>query len=127
MVVLVIDDNLSFIKLFRLYSREFSKLDYTFSTSAKEAISILNKDKKKKISLVVCDIRMPYMSGFDIINYINSKRPGLPVVLITALDIKYLSKEDLERAHDVIVKDIGIEKIIHRIEEISKNIENRKT
>ncbi len=55
--------------------------------------------KTEDFDLVVSDIEMPRMDGFDLVSKIRSdkKNTGLPIVLVTALE----SREDRERGIDV--------------------------
>lgn len=42
----------------------------------------------KDYSLVICNIRMPGMNGFEFARYISQIKPGIKVILMTAFDIK---------------------------------------
>jgi CheY-like chemotaxis protein/predicted regulator of Ras-like GTPase activity (Roadblock/LC7/MglB family) len=48
----------------------------------REAISILESDK---IHLVVTDLRMPEVDGFELLAHLRRTRPELPVIVMTAL------------------------------------------
>jgi len=44
----------------------------------------VNAVKKKPPDLVLCDIRMPKMNGYEIFSEIRRVKPQLPVILMTA-------------------------------------------
>jgi DNA-binding NtrC family response regulator len=50
------------------------------AASAGEALSLLDT---LELGLVVSDIVMPGLSGFDLLDEVRSRRPSLPVLLVT--------------------------------------------
>ncbi len=46
-----------------------------------EALSLLGK---KSYDLVLSDIQMPVLDGFEVMKRVNQDYPGLPVIMITA-------------------------------------------
>jgi chemotaxis family two-component system sensor histidine kinase/response regulator PixL len=57
---------------------------FTRPSLALEHFKINHKD----YSLVICDIRMPEMNGFEFAKYISQVKPGIKVLLMTAFDTK---------------------------------------
>lgn len=51
------------------------------ATNGKEAVAVLESEK---VDLVVTDLRMPEMDGFELLAYLRRDFPQLPVVLMTA-------------------------------------------
>lgn len=68
-------------------------------TTTVDGMDALTALKSKTYDLVVSDIEMPRMNGFDLVTKIRSdkKMAELPIVLVTALE----SREDRERGIDV--------------------------
>ena len=68
-------------------------------TTTVDGMDALTALKSKTYDLVVSDIEMPRMNGFDLVTKIRSDRKmaELPIVLVTALE----SREDRERGIDV--------------------------
>jgi two-component system chemotaxis sensor kinase CheA len=66
--------------------------------TAVDGLDALNKLKGAEFDIVVSDVDMPRMNGFDLTARIRADRKlgGLPVVLVTALE----SREDRERGID---------------------------
>jgi len=52
-----------------------------FATTVEQAVEIL--DQHPDISLVVSDIRMPFVDGFDLLRLIKYRFAALPVILMT--------------------------------------------
>lgn len=69
------------------------------TTTAVDGIDALTQLKTNDIDLVVSDVDMPRMNGFELTSRIRASREfaDLPVVLVTSLD----SREDRERGIDV--------------------------
>jgi two-component system response regulator (stage 0 sporulation protein F) len=78
--ILVADDEMS-IRL--LYSEELKEEGYDVVTAAngKEALEIVGREP---LDLVILDIKMPEMSGIEVLRQIKEKFPDLPVLLSSA-------------------------------------------
>ena len=102
---------------FKLVNIVLSKFDpYNFivhrAENGKEAVEIC--EAKPEIDLVIMDIRMPIMDGYEATTIIKKSRKELPVIAHTA----YSSNADIEKALSV-----GCEVVIPK----PLNIENFKS
>ena len=77
--VLVVDDNAS---LLRFLVSAFSANGCTV-TQASAAEQALTRITEQSFDLVVSDIKMPGLSGLDLLREVKGQQPGTPVVLIT--------------------------------------------
>ena len=59
-----------------------------------KALDHVKVDSCKECSIVVSDIRMPGMSGFELVRYLKEARPEMKVILITAFKI---NKEEVQK------------------------------
>jgi CheY-like chemotaxis protein len=73
------DDETSFLLLKELLGK--NGIAYTRAENGREAINVLNK---AQVDLVLMDIKMPDMNGFEALSQIKKMRPNLPVVAQTA-------------------------------------------
>jgi CheY-like chemotaxis protein len=64
--------------------RILAKSNYTVSVCSSGA-EALQKLTKKKFDLVLSDLRMPGMSGVELLKNIRETYPDLPVILLTAV------------------------------------------
>lgn len=82
--ILIVDDNPN---MSSLLSEMLEVFDYE-SIRANNGMEAIDKVEKNDISLVITDMRMPKMSGLDLLQKIKEKKPDLPVVVISgyALD-----------------------------------------
>jgi len=82
--VLIVDDNPN---MSSLLSEMLEIFDYE-SIRANDGLEAIEKVEQNDVSLVITDMRMPKMSGLDLLQKIKEKRPEMPVVVISgyALD-----------------------------------------
>jgi len=118
--ILVLDDERSLCELLKVV---FKKEGYEVLTtpSPKKAIEITKKDD---IDVLVSDIKLPEMSGMEVLKRLRKARPELPVVMITAYGTIKEAVEALKMgAYDYIIKPFDIEelKVV-----VAKAIENKK-
>ncbi len=88
-VLVAEDDNINFLLLQKIL--KLKNFNIIRALNGQEAVTICLEDPT--VSLVLMDIKMPVMNGFQALEIIHSFRPGLPVIAQTA----YASKEDEER------------------------------
>ena len=89
--VLIIDDEKVSIDLLELY---FDRTEYEIikAYGGQEGIDLFIKENP---DIVILDLMMPEITGFDVLNYIRNKseKSDTPVIVVTA---KYLSEEEIE-------------------------------
>ncbi len=80
--ILVVDD-VSVVRTFLVNKlKEFDdKLNFFVAGNGKEAVDCLETNK---IDLVLTDLEMPEMDGFELLAYMSSKYPELPAIVMTA-------------------------------------------
>jgi CheY-like chemotaxis protein len=120
-VLLVVDDEkMQEIALTPPLKRHHIKT--VFCLSGKECLQIL-KDRND-ISLILLDLIMPEMDGFETIKCINKTHPNLPVIAVSAS----ASKHDIETCNeygfsDTLLKPLSVTNIVKKFEYYS----NQKT
>ena len=82
--ILIVDDNPNMASLL---SDMLEIFDYQ-SVQADDGDKALAELDKGKFSLVITDMRMPNMSGMELLEKIKEKNPKLPVVLISGYSVK---------------------------------------
>lgn len=80
--VLIVDDERSFLGLleegFKSYRDQFT---VATAENGRQAVEHL---RTRPVDLVVADIKMPQMDGFELLSYLKEFHPGIPVILMTA-------------------------------------------
>jgi response regulator RpfG family c-di-GMP phosphodiesterase len=79
--VLLVDDNASVLR-FLASAFSSNNCQVTTAATAEQALEQLGDDP---FHLVVSDIKMPGLSGLDLLRAVKGKQPGTPVVLITGV------------------------------------------
>lgn len=90
------------------------------SYSGEEALRKLEKDK---VDLVLLDIMMPGMSGWDVFNRIKKKNKDIKVAFMSVLEISEKRKQVLldEGLADYIMKPFDKETLLQRVDKILKS------
>jgi CheY-like chemotaxis protein len=85
--ILVVDDEPDVADLFRQrFRRETRDGTYVmhFANSGEAALSQLSNGIEPTLIAVLSDINMPGMDGLQLLAEIKQRRPGLPVMMVTA-------------------------------------------
>lgn len=89
--ILIVEDEINnFLFIEELFLKE--KLKILHAWNGKEAVDMVNNNSA--IKMILMDIKMPVMDGFEAMQLIKSKNPDIPVVAVTA----YAMMEDKEKA-----------------------------
>ena len=80
----------------------------------------LRRLEKEKVDLVLLDIMMPGMSGWDVFNRINKKSTQIKVAFMSVLEISDKRKQVLldEGLADYIMKPFDKETLLNRVDKI---------
>lgn len=68
--------------------------------SGPEGLSMLTREK---FDLVILDIKMPGMSGLEVLEEIRKTNPSLPVIIMTALSSLPVALEAMQKGADAYV------------------------
>lgn len=114
-VILFVDDDPVIQKLLKTHMQR-SKFDTLHVMSGYNALSIVDENH---IDLIVLDIDMPQMDGFQTLQNLRTRDSSIPVIFLSCLDSEDLKTKGLELgADDYIVKPCSIAELIARIEAV---------
>ena len=85
--ILVVDDETDVAELFRQhFRREPRQGTYVlhFAYSGEEALDKLCTGIETRLRVILSDINMPVMDGLELLRQIKTRRPDLPVMMVTA-------------------------------------------
>jgi two-component system, NtrC family, response regulator HydG len=110
--ILVIDDDTYICNLLVNYLNQNGfEAEGTFT-----GLNGIKNIEKQKYDVVLCDYRLPDSDGFEILKHIKTKKPELPVIIMTAYaDIKVAVKLIKYGAFDYVTKPIQPEEIIQLV------------
>ena len=89
-ILFVDDEEINLFVLSRRFEEDFNVLT---SNSSSEAISII-KEKKGEIHALISDVKMPEMTGIQMIEKVQDYLENVPCFLLTGYD----NHEDVDRA-----------------------------
>jgi CheY-like chemotaxis protein len=85
--ILIVDDESDVAELFRQrFRREARQGTYVlhFASSGEEALDKLAAGIEPRLRVILSDINMPVMDGLELLRQIKTRRPDLPVMIVTA-------------------------------------------
>jgi CheY-like chemotaxis protein len=85
--ILVVDDEPDVAEMFRQrFRREARQGTYVmhFAASGEEALDRLANGVQPELIVILSDINMPGMDGLTLLREIKTRRPDLPVMMVTA-------------------------------------------
>ena len=120
--VMVVDDERDIL---RIIKRDLEANNNTFTvdifSSSEQALQAFEGHHKDYYDLILTDIRMPKMNGFELYRRIKEKNPAMKIAFITAFEInreefnKVLPSIDVK---DFIIKPISMSDLIIKLKSI---------
>ena len=111
--ILVVEDDKNLRKLVTTYLQR-NKYNTYEATNGEEALNVLDQSY---IDLIVSDIMMPKMDGYELIKSLREAKYDVPILIITAKsEIEDKKEGFLLGADDYMVKPIDIEEMLLRIQ-----------
>ena len=118
--ILIVDDEESLLKVIK---RSLEKKGYIADT-AKEGKKALNLVKDAKYDIVLLDVRMPGMSGFEVLSEIKKIAPDIFVVMMTAQNTMDNAIEAMKKgAYDYLTKPFDLDELNLLMEKINRLID----
>ncbi len=119
MKVLVVDDETDVEDLFRQRFRRdirSGRITLLFAHSGEEALSVLSSLSPMDIVLILSDINMPGMTGFDLLKAVKTGLPHLRVFMVSAYgDAQNMQHARGLGADDFIEKPVNFEALEEKI------------
>ncbi len=104
--VLIVEDDPAFLRLLEKELEGYA--DFFSVITAEDGRAALQTLSGTDISLVICDLRMPGMDGFELIGRIIKQFPDIPVMAMTA--------HDRPKTRDVVLKTGAVDYITKPID-----------
>jgi CheY-like chemotaxis protein len=119
MKLLVVDDELDVKDMFlQRFRKEIKagKISLVFAHSGEEAIELLTQMQPMDIVLILSDINMPGMTGFDLLKIVKDKLPELKIFMVSAYgDTENMNKAREHGADDFIEKPVNFKLLEEKI------------
>lgn len=111
--ILIVEDNQNLRKLMRLH---LEKAGYTIFEAA-DGVEALDVIEETSIHLMVVDIMMPKMDGFELTGELRGAKMTIPVLMVTARESLDDKRTGFKTgADDYMVKPVDMEELLLRVE-----------
>lgn len=124
-ILVVEDDN----ELNQLFCRTLNRNGYV-ALAVLDAAQALEVLEKEAVDLIISDVMMPEMDGFEFVRQLRDANMTLPVMIITAKsDIKDKQSGFLSGADDYMVKPVDLQEMLLRVQALlrrAKSVSERK-
>ena len=122
--IMVVDNEPDIVDLTRTVL-ELGGYNVITAYSGEECLRLLEKEK---VDLVLLDIMMPGMSGWDVFNRINKKSTNIKVAFMSVLEISDRRKQVLleEGLADYIMKPFDKDTLLDRVDKILQEKEEEE-
>ncbi|MBL7922594.1 MAG: response regulator [Bacteroidia bacterium] len=122
--LLIVDDEEDVELLFRQRLRKMSRdgqVELDFAFSGEQALDLLQQSAPPAITLILSDINMPGMSGFELLEKVKRDYPGLKVMMISAYDDhEHEKKARTLGADDFIPKPVDFKRLEERLHSLAE-------
>ncbi|CAK7019560.1 response regulator transcription factor [Tissierella carlieri] len=110
--ILLVDDNEKIRKLIEIYLKK-EGFQVFHGENGEEALDILDN---VKIDLIIADIMMPKMDGYELVKELREAEYDLPILMVTAKDTYPDKKMGFELgADDYMTKPINMDELVLRV------------
>lgn len=124
-ILVVEDDN----ELNQLFCRTLNRNGYV-ALGAFDAAQALVMLEKEAVDLIISDVMMPGMDGFEFVKQLRDAKMTLPIMMITAKsDIKDKQSGFSSGADDYMVKPVDLQEMLLRVQALlrrAKSVSERK-
>lgn len=124
--ILVVEDD---SELNQLFCRTLNRNGYV-ALGAFDAAQALIMLEKEAVDLIISDVMMPGMDGFELVRQLRDAKMTLPIMMITAKsDIKDKQSGFLSGADDYMVKPVDLQEMLLRVQALlrrAKSVSERK-
>ncbi|MGE5174194.1 MAG: sigma-54-dependent transcriptional regulator [Betaproteobacteria bacterium] len=121
--ILVVDDEKNILKV---VATTLGKESYAVDTawSSEEAIEIFDRDTH---DLVITDLKLPGKSGMELLEYVKSRKPDLPVIIITAFGTIENAVEAMKKgAFNYLTKPVNPDELLSVVKEVLEKYELKR-
>lgn len=124
--ILVVEDD---IQLNQLFCKTLKRNGYE-TYSASDAMSAFEILETEMMDMIISDVMMPEIDGFEFVQHLREVQMNIPVMLITAKgDIMDKQMGFLSGADDYMVKPIHLQEMLLRVQALlrrAKSVSERK-
>lgn len=112
--ILLVDDEVAYLYLLKSILEQEG---YSNVITESNPLNVPHILKTQNIALILLDIYMPQMSGLQLLEQISPEYPGIPVIIVTAVDDKEIALEAIKfGAYEFIIKPPDTDRLLLTIQ-----------
>ena len=126
--LLVVDNDQNLLRTLE-FILETANYKVTTAGNSQEALEKIfgEREKNRAVDLLITDIRMPGMTGLELIDELTRREEKIPVVVLTAYgDYQLAAKLRRKGCLDYLDKTLDDEALVKHIDSILTQIEDRR-
>ena len=125
--LLVVDDDPAYRRLCSMFLNE-AKIEHVLVGSSKEAMRALDSARDAPFDLILLDMELPGMKGWELLKLLRDKGRDIPVVLVTVLESVADKVKALDLgADDYVVKPFAFDELLSRLQAVLRRTQGRRT
>jgi len=106
--VLVVDDEDSIRQALERFT---TRLGYR-AVTARDGVTALERVAQNRVDLMLCDVRMPGVSGVELVPRVLERDPDVAILMLTAVDEPRTAVECLKLgAYDYLIKPVDLDEL----------------
>jgi DNA-binding NtrC family response regulator len=118
--VLIADDDKTNLFLLRVFCGDREGVHVEFASNGQEALELVESGR---IDILITDLRMPVLSGDELLTSVKKSFPHIPVIIMTGYGSIEGAVEYLHRgADDYLTKPLTREVFLHRLERVVERV-----
>jgi YesN/AraC family two-component response regulator len=123
--IMVVDDERDILSIVKRGLESKNRFQVEIFIDAESALTSLKENSNEYYDLVLTDIRMPKINGFELYRRIKESNPSMKIVFITAFEI---NKEEFSKVIpsldvvDFISKPVSMSTLISKLNSILNHI-----
>ncbi len=127
--VLVVDDDMSTLNLIRRMLLDLGITNVFTSKNGAEALQLLGSvDGEDFINLVMCDWKMPKMSGIEMLKQVRTCDPDMPFLMITGqADVDSVIEAKAHSVTGYIKKPFSMDELRKKLRIVTRIMKARET
>jgi DNA-binding NtrC family response regulator len=118
--VLIADDDKTNLYLLKIFCRDRTDVTLEFASNGQEALELIELGR---VDILITDLRMPVLSGDELLTTVKKSFPHIPVIIMTGYGSIEGAVDYLHRgADDYLTKPLTREVFIHRLERVMERV-----
>src|SRR5688500_11783229 len=114
--VLLVEDAIEEVFMLRSFLEKAGPFQVTIAQDGEAAARLI---KERRFDLVITDLNLPGMDGYDLIRLIKAKTPDLPMLAITGYTANHYTEQAYRAgANHVMVKPVDRDEFVKRVMEL---------